>query len=104
MPITPEWIADAWPKLQPFVAEAKCAGCECLQGALIELRLALDDLPVGPEGEALRRPIAAAMQPSDRHSCLGCEPCPPSAQLAEFHREQARPASPQDTQDACCLT
>jgi hypothetical protein len=33
-------INGTWQALQPSLREAKCIGCECLQGALVELRMA----------------------------------------------------------------
>ncbi len=98
MPTHRHLIVDTWHKLAPCVEDENCAGCECLQGALVELRLALDDLPSDRERDDLVDAIAAAMQPSERHSCRGCDPCSPSALLAEYYREQARQAA----DSACC--
>ena len=38
-------IETTWNAILPRLREEKCAGCECLQGALMEIRLALEDLP-----------------------------------------------------------
>jgi hypothetical protein len=91
-------VESTWQTLQPSLAEAKCAGCECLQTTMVELRLALDDLPADARTEALRQAIEKAESSADRHPCLGCEPCLPSNVLADFYREQARRAA---TQAAC---
>ncbi len=100
MPAYRQLIVDTWQRLAPYVGDGKCAGCECLQGALVELRLALDELPPDPDREVILEAIAAAMQTSERHSCLGCDPCSPSALLAEYYREQTRQAA----QPSCCPT
>ncbi len=94
-------VEQIWRTLQPSVEKEQCAGCECLQGTLVELRLALDDLPPDARSDALAEAIGAAMSKADRHACLGCEPCPPSAMLADFYRECARHAAPEP---ACCDT
>lgn len=93
-------IERAWNALQPFVREEKCCACECLQGALVELKLALEELPEGSEQERLLTAIGKAMQVGAPHACLGCQPCNPGDILANFYREQqAREAAPQA---ACC--
>ena len=38
-------IETTWNAILPRLREEKCAGCECLQGALMEIRLALEELP-----------------------------------------------------------
>ena len=92
-------IATTWEALLPFVAEEKCSACECLQGALVELRLSLEELPASPERAQLLMGIGEAMQVATPHACLGCEPCNPGNILATFYRtpqEQATAAQP------CC--
>lgn len=81
-------IGETWNALQPFVREQKCAGCECLQGALMELSLGLEDLTPGDERQQLLAAITGAMAVQDRHGCLGCEPCKPGDTLAAYYREQ----------------
>jgi Pyruvate/2-oxoacid:ferredoxin oxidoreductase delta subunit len=81
-------IGDTWNLLQPFVREQKCVGCECLQGALTELCLGLEDLAPGDERQRLLSAITGAMAVQDRHGCLGCEPCTPGNTLAAYYREQ----------------
>ncbi len=94
-------VEQIWQRLQPSLAKDQCAGCECLQGTLVELRLALDDLLPSGQDDALAEAIGAAMDTADRHACLGCEPCPPSALLTDFYRECARHAA---LEPACCDT
>ena len=101
MPVKQQLIEQTWRALQPFVRETKCAGCECLQGALTELRFALDEHPPDPECDALCVAISQAMRVSERHACLGCDPCVPSALLAAVYRGQAHEAS---LPTACCDT
>ena len=92
-------IGDTLSALQPFVREEKCASCECLQGALVELRLALEDLPHDAEQERLLSAVGLAMSVQDRHACLGCEPCSPGNLLAAYYRGQQ--ALQQPTACAC---
>jgi hypothetical protein len=80
-------IGEAWSTLQPFVQEKKCVGCECLQGALMELCLGLEDLTPGDERQHLLSTITGAMAVQDRHGCLGCEPCTPGDILVATYRE-----------------
>ena len=93
-PIETTWIA-----LQPFVHEEKCSACECLQGALVELRLSLEELPAGPEQEQLLAAIGRAVHAGAPHACLGCEPCNPGNILADFYRQQQAQAS---AAQPCC--
>ena len=81
-------IETTWNALHPFVREEKCSACECLQGALVELKLALDELPEGPEQVRLLSGIEKAMRVGAPHACLGCEPCNPGNVLADFYRQQ----------------
>jgi hypothetical protein len=100
MPADIELITKTWQALQPALAQEKCAGCECLQGALVELKFALEELPgeAGPS-ELLRR-LGTTLGRGEPHACLGCEPCNAGDILANFYREQqAREAA---TQAACC--
>jgi hypothetical protein len=92
-------VAATWMALQPLVGEEKCSGCECLQGALVELRLTLDELPEAPERARLLADIGAAMQVGAPHACLGCEPCNPGNILADFSRQQQAQAS---AAQPCC--
>jgi hypothetical protein len=95
-------VTDTWNALHSFVREEKCAACECLQGALMELRLCLEELPADPEQGRLLAEIGKAMQVGPPHECLGCQPCNPGDILAIYYREQqAREAPPQI---ACCDT
>ena len=89
MPVDLELIAQTWEALRPRLAEENCPGCECLQGALTELRLSLEELPGSAGRDALLARIAAAREHSP-HGCLGCQPCPPGDMLVAFYREQAR--------------
>jgi hypothetical protein len=92
-------VAATWNTLQPFVGEEKCSACECLQGALVELRLALEELPEGPEPARLLSDIRAAMQVRTPHACLGCQPCNPGDILADFYRQQQAQAN---AAQPCC--
>jgi hypothetical protein len=76
------------------------ASCECLQGALAELRLALDDLPEGREQQRLLASVAQATTAQSPHGCLGCDPCNPSDIPASFYR--ARQACAAASPAACC--
>lgn len=86
-------VAATWNALQPLVGDEKCSGCECLQGALVELKLALEDLPGGPEHARLLSGVEKAMRVGTPHACLGCEPCNPGNILADFYRQQQAQAS-----------
>jgi hypothetical protein len=86
-------IAAAWEELRPLLLRGPCRGCECLHGVLVALRLALEDLPPGPEQAALLASLRAAVRPADLHSCLGCQPCAPGDILAR----QGAPASSSGT-------
>lgn len=92
-------VAATWHALQPLVGEEKCSDCECLQGALVELRLTLDELPETPERARLLSDIGAAMQVRAAHGCLGCQPCNPGDILADFYRQQQALAS---AAQPCC--
>ncbi len=95
-------IGDAWRALEPLLREEKCASCECLQAVLVELRLALDELPEGAEQQRLLTSVARAMTVQSPHSCIGCEPCYPSDILASFYRgEQSSQVS---SRSVCCDT
>ncbi len=92
-------IATTWKTLEPFTREEKCSACECLQGALVELRFSLEELPAGPEQERLLEAIGEAMQVRAPHACLGCEPCNPGDSLADFSRQQQAQAA---AAQPCC--
>jgi hypothetical protein len=81
-------VGDTLSALQPFAQQEKCASCECLQGALVELRMTLEELPEGAEQERLLSAVTQAMQIQSPHACLGCEPCTPGDTLAAYYREQ----------------
>ncbi|MCX5735327.1 MAG: hypothetical protein NTW68_13505 [candidate division NC10 bacterium] len=81
-------VGDTLSALQPFAQQEKCASCECLQGALVELRMALEELPEDAERERLLFAVTQAMQIQSPHGCLGCEPCAPADTLATYYREQ----------------
>jgi hypothetical protein len=92
-------IAVAWKALQPLVGEEKCSACECLQGALVELKLAVEELPEGPEQARLLSGIQGAMRVGAPHACLGCQPCNPGNILADYYRQQQAQAG---TAQPCC--
>lgn len=92
-------VAATWDALQPLVADEKCSGCECLQGALVELKLALEELREGPERARLLSGIGKAMQLGAPHACPGCQPCNPGNILADFYRQQQAQAA---AAQPCC--
>ena len=93
MPADLPLIEETWRALLPFVRVEQCAHCECLQAALVELRLSLDELPPGPERDALLATVGRAMQGGASHACLGCQPCNPGDILANFYRGQQAAAA-----------
>ncbi len=99
MAVDLEGIRKTWQALQPVVAQEKCAGCECLRAALVELKLALAELPDHAYRTELDDTIDAALHRGEPHACLGCEPCQPGNILADFYRnQQAQEVAP----SACC--
>lgn len=92
-------VETTWKALQPFVGEEKCSTCECLQGALVELRFSLEDLPASPAQEQLLLAVGEAMRVGAPHACLGCAPCNPGNILADFYRQQQAQAS---VAQLCC--
>jgi hypothetical protein len=92
-------IETTWNALQPFVREEKCCACECLQGALMELKLWLEELPDGRNREALLEAVERARVVREPHACLGCEPCNPGDILADFYRKQQAQAT---AAQPCC--
>jgi hypothetical protein len=96
MPSDLALIAKTLHSLSPALADDKCAGCECLQGALVELKLALEELPGDTHRAELLAQVETALGRGERHACLGCEPCNPGNILAGYYREQqAREVVPQ---------
>lgn len=95
-----ELITKTWTALQPALGEEKCASCECLQGALVELKLTLDELPASTEQETLLAAVDQAMRVREPHACLGCEPCNPGTILADFYRAQQAAEAAQPCCDA----
>lgn len=84
-------VLGTWRALQPFRRADTCRACECLQGALAELRLTLEELPASPERDRALGEIREAQAVGELHGCRGCEPCDPGDLLADFYR--ARNAS-----------
>jgi hypothetical protein len=64
-------------ELSEYRKEDKCRECECLQGALVQLRLDFPELMKEAEKFTTTR----------FHKCLGCTPCPPSEVWAEYLKE-----------------
>jgi hypothetical protein len=93
MPADMPLIRATWEALLPFTREEKCAACECLQGALMELRMGLEDFSAEAERDRLLSAVRQAMKVQNPHGCLGCEPCTPSEILADFYRAQQAPVS-----------
>ena len=100
MPADLELIIKTWHALRPALAEDKCSTCECLQGALVELQMALEELPAGGEQTDLLGVISTALRRGDSHACLGCEPCNPGNILADFYRAQQAAEAAQPCCDA----
>ncbi len=90
MPTDLDLITKTWHTLRPFTAQEKCATCECLQGALVELQMALEDLPPTADPGGLPTLIQAALSKGEPHACQGCQPCNPADTLASFYRERQR--------------
>jgi hypothetical protein len=88
-----ELIITTWHALRPLLAEEKCATCECLQGALVELKMGLEDLSPGGEQTDLLSVIEAALRRGEPHACLGCQPCNPGNALVDFYRAQQAQAA-----------
>jgi hypothetical protein len=100
MPTDLPLIETTWNALQPRVLEQQCATCECLQGALVELKLALEELPAGGDQAGLLAEVDAALHRGDLHACLGCQPCNPGDILVEFYGgQQTRETA---LQPGCC--
>jgi len=96
MPFDRALVSKTLDALRPALADDKCAGCECLQGTLVELKLALEDLPGDAYHAVLLTQVETALGRGERHACLGCEPCNPGNILADYYREQqAREVVPQ---------
>jgi hypothetical protein len=93
-------ITKTWQTLGPALAEDKCAGCECLQGALVELKLALEELSAEADRTSLLARVETALRRGEPHACLGCQPCNPGDILANFYREQQ--AHETIPAQACC--
>jgi hypothetical protein len=100
MPADLPLIETIWSALQSFVREETCATCEGLRGALLELGLSLEELPAGPEQERLLAANGDAALAGVSRACLGCQPCNPGDNLANFCRDQqVREIAPQPD---CC--
>ena len=95
-------IETTWNAILPYLREEKCSRCECVQGALMEIRLTLEDLPVTAAQDRLLSAVRHAMNVGSPHACLGCEPCDPGNILADFYRAQQ--AAEVATPTACCDT
>ena len=90
-----EGVGKTWRALEPIVDQAKCAGCECLRAALVELKLALAELPSDGRRSTLEEKVDAALRRGEPHACLGCKPCQSGNILADFYRDQqAHDAAP----------
>ncbi len=81
-------IEETWQALRPFLEVDKCVDCECLQAALTELVMGLEDLPATPGRESLFTLVRGAVDLSKLHTCLGCDPCEPADLLASFYRRR----------------
>lgn len=65
-------------KLKQYWEIEKCTHCECLLGALIQLKLDWPELK-----EEMDKLISDKM-----HECLGCETCPPAEAWEEYLKER----------------
>lgn len=57
-------------RLKGYSQIEKCRACECLQGALVQLKK--DRPELGGEIDSL------LVSAHEMHRCLGCKPCPPA--------------------------
>jgi hypothetical protein len=88
-----ELIIATWHALRLLLAEEKCATCECLQGALVVLKMDLEELSSGGEQTDLLSVIEAGLRRGEPHACSGCQPCNPADILAGYYRAQRAGAS-----------
>jgi hypothetical protein len=58
-----------------------CQTCECFQGFLVQLLIDADQ-------EAARLVASHRVERGAMHGCLGCDPCPPGDQYADYRAER----------------
>ena len=58
-----------------------CSTCECFLGYIAQLRV-----DSNPADKALFLPYK--VERKDMHKCLGCNPCPPGDEYAEYMRDK----------------
>lgn len=81
--LTQEEIADLLNKAEKSFRHEECATCECYLGYLAQL-----EIDASREGWQF---IQENIPPKKEvHSCLGCDPCPPSILYAEYLRKKPK--------------
>jgi hypothetical protein len=79
--VTREAVKRFIERLQEQLPREECRSCDCLQGFLVQLEMdATED--VADLTSLLK------VDPSEMHSCLGCNPCPPAESFSEYLRKQ----------------
>lgn len=63
--------------LEEFLKIEKCRDCECLQGALMQLRIDVPQLKAGID----------RLLSGNLHKCPGCKPCPPADLWERYLKE-----------------
>jgi hypothetical protein len=69
-----KWLTSALP-------HAACQTCECFQGFLVQLLIDADQ-------EAARLIASHRVERGAMHGCLGCDPCPPGDQYADYRADR----------------
>ena len=76
--------AEAGPilnRLTSSLPHAACQTCECFQGFLVQLLIDADQ-------EAARLVDPHRVERGALHGCLGCDPCPPGDQYADYRADR----------------
>jgi hypothetical protein len=60
-----------------------CQTCECFQGFLVQLLIDADQ-------DAARLVDPHRVERGAMHACLGCDPCPPGDQYADYRPDSRR--------------
>ena len=72
--------------LRKTVRRKECWDCDCFQGFLTQL-----EMDAEPDAAKTIEPLKVPS--SQMHGCLGCDPCPPGAEFAEYLRRMSQQAS-----------
>ena len=73
--------------------QVECWSCECMQGLLVQLQLDGDQ-------EAVDFIRSVFVPSASLHGCLGCDPCPPADEYAQYIRRKQ--ATIEDGCGGCC--